>query len=162
MYALEFNMNHSTNNISSVYDRDNISLFAILKYASNPNIGFIIGNGHLLFNLNRGDIKLGQILQITNTLTLLKKSYSEMFSKLNIILCGDLNAVPNSGVYKLLTQGNLDCSNIDRRKISGQNNGSIQYLNDKNLKGSILVKVTNKYDEKMNSNSNVSFVYLID
>jgi len=51
-----------------VYSRDNVAIFAILKLNSNPKKGFIICSTHIMFNQNRGDIKLGQITQILNTI----------------------------------------------------------------------------------------------
>lgn len=68
-------MNNSSKDISQIYDRDNICLFAVLSYIAIPNICFIIANYHLLFNNNRGDIKLGQMYQTISTLQTLKYTY---------------------------------------------------------------------------------------
>jgi len=65
-------MNNEGKDISPIYDRDNIALFCVLKSVINSNLCFIIANTHLLFNVNRGDIKLGQIYQILNGLNKLK------------------------------------------------------------------------------------------
>ena len=111
-------MNITPQNISEVYDRDNICLFAVLQYLAYPEMCFIVTNTHLLFNNNRGDIKLGQVYQLINSLNLLKNYYSQHYSKVNLIFCGDLNSVPNSGVYKMITEGKVDCSKIDRRKVT--------------------------------------------
>jgi hypothetical protein len=63
--------------LSSVYDRDNICIFAVLQYLNYPEICFIVANTHLLFNNNRGDVKLGQIYQALNSIDLLKKHFSK-------------------------------------------------------------------------------------
>ena len=110
-------MNKSTKDISTVYDRDNICVFSVLKYLDDSNVCLIVANCHLLFNNNRGDVKLAQAYQIVNTLNLLQAEYSKTFSKVNLILCGDFNSIPNSGVYKLITEGVLNCTEIDRRKV---------------------------------------------
>lgn len=78
-----------------------------------------------------------------------------------MIFCGDFNAVPNSGVYKLVTEGALDCSNIDRRRISGQSQGNLINVNPRQLKSTVLKYVTSKYLEKYNQNDNVKlFIYI--
>lgn len=78
-------MNTSNENLSSIYDRDNICIFAVLKYIIKPNFCFIVANGHLLFNQNRGDVKLGQSFQIMNALKVLKDFFKECRTY-NIIL----------------------------------------------------------------------------
>jgi mRNA deadenylase 3'-5' endonuclease subunit Ccr4 len=110
-------MNQSSKNISEVYDRDNIAIFAVLQYLSKPDVSFIISNMHVLFNNNRGDIKLAQVYQVLNSLKVLKNYYGQKYKKVNLILCGDFNSVPNSGVYKMITEGSLDCTELDRRKV---------------------------------------------
>ncbi len=69
------NIKNTNKNISQVYDRDNICLFAIFKYTENPNICFIVANIHVLYNNSRGDVKLAQIYQTINTLQMLKEQY---------------------------------------------------------------------------------------
>jgi hypothetical protein len=75
-------MNKSSKDISPVYDRDNICLFAVLKNTSIPDSCFIVANTHLLFNSGRGDVKLGQVYQVLSTLDGLKKNYG----KYNILI----------------------------------------------------------------------------
>lgn len=75
IYALEFNMNISNKNLSSIYDRDNVCIFGVLKYKVRPDFCFIVANAHILFNNNRGDIKLGQSYQILKSMKILKEFY---------------------------------------------------------------------------------------
>jgi mRNA deadenylase 3'-5' endonuclease subunit Ccr4 len=111
-------MNSKDKNISQIYDRDNICIIAALKYTLHPKNCFLIANSHLLFNNNRGDIKLAQTYQILQTLKQLKQNFNNLgYEYVNLILCGDFNSVPNSGVYKLITEGSVDCTNLDRRKV---------------------------------------------
>ncbi|KAL3009510.1 hypothetical protein AAZX31_07G087500 [Glycine max] len=51
---------------------------------------FVVGNIHVLFNPNRGDIKLGQVR------LLLDKAYklSQEWGDIPVIIAGDLNSVP--------------------------------------------------------------------
>ena len=152
------NMNINGNkNISEIYNRDNVCIFAVLKYLARPEICFIVASCHLLFNTNRGDVKLGQVYQISSTLENLKNIYSNNFQKVNLILCGDFNSMPNSGIYKYLTEGTLDCKKIEKKKISGQGQGSLAYLKPNKLKSSLLQSVCIKFDEtKKNNSTNVS------
>ncbi len=110
-------MNQTSKDISDVYNRDNIALFAVLQYIAKPEICFIVTNTHILFNNNRGDVKLAQVYQVINSLNIFKNYYNQKYKKVNLILSGDMNSVPNSGVYKMITEGSVDCSSLDRRKV---------------------------------------------
>ncbi|KAH7299528.1 hypothetical protein KP509_24G016600 [Ceratopteris richardii] len=76
----------------------------------------VICNIHVLFNPNRGDIKLGQVRH------LLEKAHalSLEWGGIPVILAGDFNSVPHSPLYRFLKDGMLDVRNYDRRAISGQ------------------------------------------
>ncbi|KAH9722673.1 Carbon catabolite repressor protein 4 [Citrus sinensis] len=58
----------------------------------------VVGNIHVLFNPNRGDIKLGQIRLF------LEKAYklSQEWGGIPVLLAGDLNSSPNSALYQFL------------------------------------------------------------
>ncbi|CAI8594860.1 unnamed protein product [Vicia faba] len=83
---------------------------------STKNKRFVIGNIHVLFNPNRGDIKLGQVR------LLIDKAYklSQEWGNIPVILAGDLNSVPQSAIYKFLSSSKLDVQLHDRRNMSGQ------------------------------------------
>jgi mRNA deadenylase 3'-5' endonuclease subunit Ccr4 len=83
---------------------------------STTNKRFVIGNIHVLFNPNRGDIKLGQVR------LLIDKAYklSKKWGNIPVILAGDLNSVPQSAIYKFLSSSKLDIQLHDRRNMSGQ------------------------------------------
>lgn len=83
---------------------------------STKNKRFVIGNIHVLFNPNRGDIKLGQVR------LLIDKAYklSQGWGDIPVILAGDLNSVPQSAIYKFLSSSKLDVQLHDRRNMSGQ------------------------------------------
>uniref|UniRef100_A0A0R0J8S6 Endonuclease/exonuclease/phosphatase domain-containing protein n=1 Tax=Glycine max TaxID=3847 RepID=A0A0R0J8S6_SOYBN len=75
---------------------------------------FVVGNIHVLFNPNRGDIKLGQVR------LLLDKAYklSQEWGDIPVIIAGDLNSVPQvCAIYKFLSSSKLDIQLHDRRKI---------------------------------------------
>ncbi|KAE9586046.1 putative poly(A)-specific ribonuclease [Lupinus albus] len=77
---------------------------------------FLIGNIHVLFNPNRGDIKLGQVR------LLLDKAYklSQKWGSIPVIIAGDLNSVPQSAIYEFMASSKLDIQLHNRRNISGQ------------------------------------------
>lgn len=117
---MEFNVNKA----SQIYNKDNISIFAILRQRHFIKNIFIVATTHILFNLNRGDIKIAQTLQTLIALDRIKEKYRtiriilENFYNVNIIFTGDFNAVSNSGIYKLITEGKLNCTSIDYKKVN--------------------------------------------
>ena len=70
IYCLNYNMNinNQTNrNFSEIYNRDNIGLIGAFNLIGDNDTIIIFSVTHLLFNKNRGDIKLGQIYQLLIT-----------------------------------------------------------------------------------------------
>ncbi|KAI3407880.1 Endo/exonuclease/phosphatase domain-containing protein [Psidium guajava] len=115
--------------------RDNVAQLCVLKMkqrvVSNPpaqssaslldqNQLLLVANIHVLFNPNRGDVKLGQVR------LLLEKAHqlSGTWGEIPVIIGGDLNSMPQSAIYQFLASCELDIRLHDRRKISGQ----IDYL----------------------------------
>ncbi|XP_056170642.1 carbon catabolite repressor protein 4 homolog 5 isoform X3 [Syzygium oleosum] len=111
--------------------RDNVAQLCVLKMkqrvvsnspaqsSESPNDQnqlLLVANIHVLFNPNRGDVKLGQIR------LLLEKAHqlSEIWGKIPVIIGGDLNSMPQSAIYQFLASSELDIQLHDRRKISGQ------------------------------------------
>ncbi|KAG4118021.1 hypothetical protein ERO13_D12G266800v2 [Gossypium hirsutum] len=76
----------------------------------------LVGNIHVLFNPNRGDIKLGQVRLF------LEKAYklSQEWGNIPVILVGDFNSIPQSAMYQFLASSELNIHLHDRRRISGQ------------------------------------------
>lgn len=155
VYSLVFNMNQSTKDISPIYDRDNCAVLVTLKVKSNGRF-IVAACTHLLFNKNRGDIKLAQIYQLSRAIDKLKTHLKETYptnKDVVSILCADLNSLPNSGIYKLLTSGEINLKESSIDTISGQR--SALCINDyeiKELKGQ-LFKRTHVYDDKKKQKS---------
>jgi len=86
IYSLEFNI-FNNNNVDvndkekekEIYSRDNVAVFAVLKLKENPKKIFVVCCSHILFNNNRGDIKLGQITQILNTFKEIERLHCKYF-----------------------------------------------------------------------------------
>ncbi|XAR63907.1 Poly(A)-specific ribonuclease [Bertholletia excelsa] len=110
--------------------RNNVAQLCVLKMNQSPSISgldtqtseaclsrtFLVGNIHVLFNPNRGDIKIGQIRLF------LEKAHelSEEWGSIPVVLAGDFNSTPLSAVYQFLASSVLDLEKHDRRKMSGQ------------------------------------------
>ncbi|UIZ22306.1 hypothetical protein KXD40_004839 [Peronospora effusa] len=105
-----------------VLNRDNIALAAVVEIKSDANgsvpARFVVANTHLLFNPNRGEIKLAQLDMLLKYLTSLRQQQQQV---LPILLAGDYNIAPHSPLYHFLSSGKLDASGLCRNGLSGQN-----------------------------------------
>ncbi|XP_027771799.1 carbon catabolite repressor protein 4 homolog 5 isoform X2 [Solanum pennellii] len=82
--------------------------------ASSPS--FLVGNIHVLYNPNRGDIKLGQVRLFLESAQRLSHEWGDI----PVVLAGDLNSMPQSAMYQFFTSNKLDIQMHDRKQISGQ------------------------------------------
>ncbi|XP_022987247.1 carbon catabolite repressor protein 4 homolog 5 [Cucurbita maxima] len=101
--------------------RNNVAQLCVFKMnksksRSKTSRSFVIGNIHVLFNPNRGDIKLGQVRLFLEK----AHSLSQRWGNIPVIMAGDLNSIPRSAIYQFLASSELDIQLHDRRKISGQ------------------------------------------
>ncbi|KMQ88633.1 protein angel-like protein 2 protein, partial [Lasius niger] len=90
--------------------RDNVGIIAKLSLRDSPETQVVVATTHLLYNPRRNDVRLAQtqlllaeierIAFIENTITGPKY--------LPIILTGDFNLEPFTGVYKFLTEGSFE------------------------------------------------------
>ncbi|XP_053330945.1 protein angel homolog 1 [Spea bombifrons] len=106
-------------------NRDNVGLLLLLnplleeplkdKYSPRP---VCVANTHLLYNPRRGDIKLAQLALLLAEID--RVSRAPEGSHYPVILCGDLNATPDSPLYRLLRSGMVTCENLPTWKVSGQ------------------------------------------
>ena len=130
IYCLNYNMNinNQTNrNFSEIYNRDNIGLIGAFNLIGDNDTIILFSVTHLLFNKNRGDIKLGQIYQLFQGINILKEKYEKENKSIYIFLSADLNSTPRSGTYKLITTGQLNCNFVNHYEISGQDPNNLQY-----------------------------------
>lgn len=107
-----------------IYSKPQVALYCALRFKdlskydyrdtnnSNPekDVILLVANTHLLFNNNRGDIKLGQIHLMMKGVNYLKKKLEEEHPHctVNTIFCGDFNSLPNSGIYHYISEGFFD------------------------------------------------------
>ncbi|KAF3645137.1 Carbon catabolite repressor protein 4 -like protein 5 [Capsicum annuum] len=83
---------------------------------SVSSLRFLVGNIHVLYNPNRGDIKLGQVRLFLESAQRLSQEWGDI----PVVLAGDLNSMPQSAMYQFLTSNKLDIQMHDRKQISGQ------------------------------------------
>ncbi|KAA8542701.1 hypothetical protein F0562_023800 [Nyssa sinensis] len=109
--------------------RNNVAQFCVLKMTQDkssssenlqgsqglPSRSLLVGNIHVLFNPNRGDIKLGQIRLFLDKAHKLSKEWGNI----PVVIAGDFNSMPQSAMYKFLASSELDIQLHDRRNISG-------------------------------------------
>ncbi|XP_008210018.1 protein angel isoform X1 [Nasonia vitripennis] len=90
--------------------RDNVALIAKFSLKESPETKFVIATTHLLFNPRRNDVRLGQVQLLFAEIE--RISFVENTSigprYLPIVLSGDFNLEPYSGVYKFITDGSIE------------------------------------------------------
>lgn len=111
------NYTKKKNQIQTIYNKENVAIFAFLK-SYKTNFYYLIICSHLLFNCSRGDIKLGQIYQIIQSALLFKEYYKGI--KITTIFGADLNSTPDSLIYEYITMNSTDVEFVDKSKLSGQ------------------------------------------
>ncbi|KAG9448961.1 hypothetical protein H6P81_008926 [Aristolochia fimbriata] len=106
--VLEMNSNHSSSS--------NDNVMSSTQYKIKQNRRLLIGNIHVLFNPNRGDVKLGQVRVFLN----MAHAVSRDWGGIPVVVAGDLNSMPESALYQFFASSELDILRHDRRMISGQ------------------------------------------
>ncbi|XP_054788429.1 carbon catabolite repressor protein 4 homolog 6 isoform X2 [Prosopis cineraria] len=99
--------------------RDNVAQICVLELmnqdgfppsSSTGSNKVVICNIHVLYNPNRGEIKLGQVRVLLDR----AKAVSKIWDDAPVVICGDFNCTPK-----------LNLSGIDRDKVSGQASAEI-------------------------------------
>ncbi|KAJ2723380.1 Glucose-repressible alcohol dehydrogenase transcriptional effector [Coemansia sp. Benny D115] len=126
--------------------KDNIVGFAMLKYKrveSEPTI--FVANAHVHWDPEFTDVKMVQTAMLTEELAMLARKYDglppassaaslgdgseshriqmqqqqqqKQFQKVAVIICGDFNSKPDSGLYEFLSRGRLDKDHVDLERL---------------------------------------------
>uniref|UniRef100_A0A8B9JVW2 Protein angel homolog 1 n=1 Tax=Astyanax mexicanus TaxID=7994 RepID=A0A8B9JVW2_ASTMX len=106
-------------------DRDNVGIVLLLQPISeqgevlqlNP---ICVASTHLLFNPRRGDVKLAQLAIMLAEINTVVKECKKKGSDCEVILCGDLNSLPNMPLYQLIVTGQLYYHGLPAWMVSGQ------------------------------------------
>lgn len=105
------------------YFRDNCGLIALFQPVTSKATSddlFCVATTHLLFSPKRGDIKLAQIQYFLAEIDRLSMKNASLNSYYPIIICGDLNAQPQSPLSKFLINGHIKYDTYRSIEISGQ------------------------------------------
>ncbi|XP_064148857.1 protein angel homolog 1 isoform X3 [Loxodonta africana] len=111
-------------------NRDNVGLVLLLQPLVPEGLGQVsvaplcVANTHVLYNPRRGDVKLAQMAILLAEVD--KVARLSDGSHCPIILCGDLNSVPNSPLYNFVRDGELRYHGMPAWKVSGQEDFSHQ------------------------------------
>ncbi|XP_023722576.1 protein angel homolog 2 isoform X2 [Cryptotermes secundus] len=103
-----------------VLDRHNVGLIAKLAMKANPRKHLVVATTHLLFNRNRHDVKLAQTMML---LAEVERFAFESFRSgiptyWPVIITGDMNFQPYTGVYRLLTEGMFRYEGLSNRTLT--------------------------------------------
>nr|CAD7195738.1 unnamed protein product [Timema douglasi] len=112
----------------SVLNRDNVGLVVKLCVRGGmPAQQIVVATTHLLFNSRRHDVKLAQTqLLLTEIERFAFQGVSQHRPKyLPVIITGDMNLEPHTGVYQLLTQGRLNYGGLSKKFLDDSSNGPI-------------------------------------
>ncbi|XP_023642702.1 carbon catabolite repressor protein 4 homolog 3 isoform X1 [Capsella rubella] len=97
---------------------DNVAQLAVLELRKSNSRKILLGNIHVRYNPNKGDVKLGQIRSLCSKAHLLSKKWGDI----PIVLGGDFNSTPQSPLYNFLASSELNIMEHDKRQLSGQKN----------------------------------------
>ncbi|KFP76857.1 Protein angel 1, partial [Apaloderma vittatum] len=109
-----------------ILNRDNVGLVLLLQPLLPEGLDleavspFCVANTHLLFNPRRGDIKLAQIALLLAEIDKIAKTTKGSYYP--VILCGDLNSVPDSPLYKFIRNGELSYHGMPAWKVGASKN----------------------------------------
>lgn len=90
--------------------RDNVGIVAKLAIKESPQTQLVIATTHLLYNPKRNDVRLGQtqlLLAEIERIAFLENTPTGC-KYLPVILTGDFNLEPNSGVHKFIMRGSFE------------------------------------------------------
>ena len=103
-----------------VFDRDNVGLLLLLQpkhfRVGSDRPQLCVANTHLLFNPRRGDVQLAQLMMLFAEIDLLATYDIASTMPWNpsyhsVVICGDFNVVPFSGLYDFIRRGCVSCDN---------------------------------------------------
>jgi CCR4-NOT transcription complex subunit 6 len=113
-----------------VMNRDHIAVVTLLEHRHSGS-RLIIANAHLYWDHDFRDVKIVQVGILVDELQRISSDFAKLPSRLNLgegydkaptysnggkipmIVCGDYNSLPDSGVYEYITKGSLAADHPD-------------------------------------------------
>ncbi|KAK2399040.1 DNAse I superfamily protein [Trifolium repens] len=114
--SIEFNRFGLRDNVAQICVLEIINQNGSLPPSLTGSRKVVVCNTHVLYNPNRGEIKLGQVRILLDK----AQAVSQLWNNSPVIICGDFNCTPKSPLYNFIAEQKLDLSGIDRNKLSGQ------------------------------------------
>uniref|UniRef100_A0A8R1HL87 Endo/exonuclease/phosphatase domain-containing protein n=1 Tax=Caenorhabditis japonica TaxID=281687 RepID=A0A8R1HL87_CAEJA len=106
---------------NAISNRENIGQILVLRCLTTGEI-LIIGNTHLIFNQERGDVKLAQLAILFAYINTIKMNLER--EKPLIMVMGDFNMEANSKVFDFIVNGKIHIEGQYVRTLSGQSERS--------------------------------------
>lgn len=123
------NAEGSDNMLNRVMPKDNIGLAAVLKVKENAWEGLsseqaalsqpiLVCTAHIHWDPEFCDVKLIQTMMLSNELkTILDEIPGQKFDSIQLLLCGDFNSLPDSGVIEFLSTGRVSMDHKDFKEL---------------------------------------------
>lgn len=111
-----------------IMNRDNIAVVARFEQRETKR-PLIITNVHIHWDPSYKDAKLLQAIMLTEELAKLESKYPRSA----MIVCGDFNSLPDSGVYELMQKGSIKPNHPDFCKYTYEPYSSTGYSSNLNL-----------------------------
>ncbi|KAI9298037.1 hypothetical protein K502DRAFT_300081 [Neoconidiobolus thromboides FSU 785] len=111
----------STDTLNRLMNRDNVAGIVILE-RKEKDYKLVVANAHIHWDPECADVKLVQTALVTKELEKIAEQFNRKDSneRLKLLLCGDFNSLPDSGVYTFLDNGKID---LDHPDIAGRDYG---------------------------------------
>lgn len=107
--------------LSDHLDKFNVGIITVLRLNSDMTKVIIFANTHLLYNPDRGDKQLCQLIVMLKSIEAITQRYLEY--QVSVTLTGDFNLTPCGGIYHLIENKNLDLTRTSIKDLSGRYKG---------------------------------------
>ncbi|CAI5451963.1 unnamed protein product [Caenorhabditis angaria] len=104
---------------SATSNRENVGQIVVFRAKANGAL-LIVANTHLIFNEERGDVKISQLAILFANLFEVRTKHIIANVSPSIILLGDFNIEPYSSIYDFIKNGKIHVANEYVRTLSGQ------------------------------------------
>ena len=104
--------------LNRAMNRDNIGVLLPLRHIKSSKVIFVV-NTHLHWDPEYKDVKLLQALMLVESIHAKREEYAVQLEKhghpgpIEVIMMGDFNSLPDSGVYDLIVDGRLQKNHPD-------------------------------------------------
>ena len=114
------NAEGSDDMLNRVMTKDNISLAVLLQMKKFPDQSLLVCTAHIHWDPEYCDVKLIQTMMLMRELQTIhdKSKVIAKSEEIPLILTGDLNSLPDSGVIEFLRNGRIACDHPDFKDLN--------------------------------------------